>query len=454
MRLSREASDVEEVPCVSIRSRGVAAALLVAAIGASGCSATPRSSESTGPTTTSAPRGSGTSTSSSTTPSPPTTIANPWRAYWTSVNPGSAIDFLTAQRGWRLDGQIWGPRLDNNLGSGVVDNGSAWPGTSIAETTDGGRTWTTILGVSTGIWGMDLVARNVGFAVGVTSLRRTTDGGAHWQQVSEPAGHALVWVDFATSELGYGLTTTGTLVRTVDSGSSWSSTGMPTTGTAACFASAQVGYVADRSGEVYATRDGGSSWVDVKRAPSRVEQFIGSWSDLSCNGTNIWLGQQLLCAAACAAASPYLVAHSADGGASWSTIASEWPVASATTAPVAYLATVAAGLSDHGVIVDLPNENSSPPTKPQLRVLAGETPGSAYITATVPALPASSSTILDVSVRGVTFVGLTGWLYFDDTAVGSPSKPRAEPLVWKTIDGGSSWKLLAAGPLQPPPSAE
>lgn len=60
---------------------------------------------------------------------------------------------------------------------------------------------------------------------------------------------------------------------------------------------------------------------------------------------------------------------------------------------------------------------------------------------------------LDVHVRGMTFVGLTGWLCFDDTDVGCSGKPLAEPLVWKTTDGGLSWQKLAAGPLQPPPPA-
>ncbi|MGO9335532.1 MAG: WD40/YVTN/BNR-like repeat-containing protein [Acidimicrobiales bacterium] len=187
-----------------------------------------------------------------------------------------------------------------------MDNGSAWPGTSLSRTTDGGSTWSTILRIGTGIWGMDLISKDVGFAVGVTSLRRTTDGGDHWQQVSEPADHPLVWVDFTTNELGYGLTTTGTLVRTTDGGSSWRSAGLTRTGTAACFASTEVGYVADRSGAVYATHDGGGSWAEIKPPPVSVEQFIGPWNDISCNGTSIWLGQQLLCAAACAATSPYL----------------------------------------------------------------------------------------------------------------------------------------------------
>ncbi|MGD0876024.1 MAG: hypothetical protein ABSA14_13710, partial [Acidimicrobiales bacterium] len=241
---------------MGIRHIGAATAVLVAmlAVVAVGCSATATSSPST---TTSTPSNKIPSSS---------TVAHPWSAYWTSVNPGSAIDFVTARTGWRVDGQLWGPRLDGSLGSGVVDNGSAWPGTSIEETTDGGKSWSTILRITSGIWGMDLVSRDVGFAVGVTSLRITSDGGKHWRQVSEPAGHPLVWVEFNTSELGYGLTTTGTLVRSVDGGSSWSSTGMTTTATAACFASAWVGYVADRSGDLYATHDAGRSWAEVERA--------------------------------------------------------------------------------------------------------------------------------------------------------------------------------------------
>ena len=302
---------------------------------------------------------------------------------------------MTARTGWRLDGQFWGPRLDDNPGSGVVDNGSAWPGTSIEETTDGGTNWSTILHIASGIWGIDLVSRNVGFAVGVTSLRITSDGGKRWRQASEPAGRPLVWVEFNTSKLGYGLTTTGTLVRTVADGSSWSSTRMTTTATAAW-----VGYVADRSGDLYATHDGGRSWAEVERGPCRPEQFSGPWSALSCNGTSIWLGLQLICAAACAATSPYLVTHSADGGSSWSTMASDWPAASPTTAPVAYLAAVAAGWSDRGVVVDLPTEDSSPPTK--LRLIASQGPDNTYTTATIPALPASSSAALELHICGMT----------------------------------------------------
>jgi len=59
--------------------------------------------------------------------------------------------------------------------------------------------------------------------------------------------------------------------------------------------------------------------------------------------------------------------------------------------------------------------------------MAGQGPDGTYTTATIPALPASSSAALELHIRGVTFVGVTGWLYIDDTGVGSPAKPLAEP---------------------------
>jgi hypothetical protein len=378
------------------------------------------------------------------------TVANPWRAYWTSVNPGSGIDFVTARLGWRLDGQIWGPRIDGNLGAGVVDNGSAWPGTSISETTNGGTTWRTILSVGSGIWGLDFVSAEVGFAVEVTSVSRTNDGGEHWQQIAEPAGHPLVWVDFATSAVGYGLTTTGQLVMTVNAGSSWTSTRFPAPGTAACFVSGQAGDAIDSSGALYATHDGGRTWVVAVAAASRPAQFIGPWSDLACQGANIEVGQQLLCAAACAATSPYLVGQSGDGGASWSKMASDWSVGAAAPAPTGSLAAVAVGGPNRGVIVELPTDNSPAATKRQLRIFLVHTPAGTYAAATVPALP-GSSTGGDVEVRGMTFLGSTGWLYFDDTDAGSPGSQRAEPVVWKTTDGGLSWRVAAAGPLTRPP---
>ncbi|MGH9169446.1 MAG: WD40/YVTN/BNR-like repeat-containing protein [Acidimicrobiales bacterium] len=383
-------------------------------------------------------------------PTAPTPIADPWRAYRTSVNPGSAVDFVTAGVGWRVAGQIFGPGIDANLGSGVVDNGSAWPGTSVQSTSNGGATWSTVLQITTGIWGIDFVSSTLGFAVGVTRLLGTSDGGDHWRQLGEPSGHTLVWVDFSSTVAGYGLTTNGQLVRTSDGGSSWSSTVLGRAAQAACFPGGEDGYAVSSTGALYATRDGGSSWSVLLNGPPKVEQFIGPWGDLSCSGTSLWLGLQLFCAAACGGTEPYLVEHSANDGTSWSKMASDWPGAAPVVAPAAHLAAVAAASSGAGVIATLPTDNF--PSPPQLTVLFGRASGPVS-TALVPRLPPSSAATpgLYVVVRGISFVGSRGWLYFDDTSLRSP-RPGGEPVLWETTDGGTSWRFLDAGPTELPPA--
>lgn len=386
-------------------------------------------------------------------PTPATASVDPWRAYWTSVNPGSGINFATARVGWRLDGQPYGPGIDDNLGSGVVDNGSAWPGTSITATDNGGRTWSTILRVSTGIWGLDVVSAQVGFAVGVTALFRTADGGRHWTTMGEPVHHSLVWVGFTSSRYGYGLTTTGKLVETADGGSSWLSSKLNVTGTSACFTSASVGYVTSKAGALYATGDGGKGWTLIEQAPPRVEQFIGPWSDLSCDGPNIWLGLRLQCAAACAASFPYLVEHSANGGLTWATSADDWPGVPNSTMPSANLGSVAAGPPGSGIVVELPAPNSPRWAWKDVRVLVARASGNAYTDAKLPTLPESFALAGNYvsAIRGVTLLGNTGWLYFDYTRAGTAERPLAEPIVWKTTDGGWTWTVLTTGPKQAPP---
>ena len=162
------------------------------------------------------------------------TPASPWRPYLTSVNPASSVDFVNANLGWRVTGQVFGPHIDDNLATftgGEVD----WPGTSISATRDGGRTWSTVLKVSTGIRGLDFVSPRVGYAVAVTSLRRSTDGGSHWQEVDEPPGQPLVWVNFQSASDGFGVTAPGTLVRSTDGGTVWSMVGLGVVATRGLF---------------------------------------------------------------------------------------------------------------------------------------------------------------------------------------------------------------------------
>jgi photosystem II stability/assembly factor-like uncharacterized protein len=431
---------------------GFAAALLGVALVVAACGTV-----RTGATSGSKPRVHGTVPPPTGVPNtPPPPLPDRWLAYLTAVNPGSAIDFATARVGWRLDGQDGVPHLDKLLAAGPAGTSVTWPGSSVAKTTDGGKRWTSILHLRSGVWGMDLLSPSRGWVVGVTSLERTTDGGRTFQRAGEPSGHALVRVAFVSADVGFGLTTTGQLVRTSDAGSSWAPGTSPAAGGAMCFASPQVGYLADQSGNVFATADGGTTWQETER--SSLASGSLAWSDLSCSGTGAWLNVAILDPAALRPPLPYLLAQTSDSGASWSVV-SDSPAGRETALPAASRApgdlgpvgfsAVSAGPSGEGVLVGLS------PTAWQIRVVTTRGVGHGFSMATVPAVPARSPSPASVHSYiqpiSVTFVGSTGWLYFDDTALGSASRVRWEPVIWRTTDGGSSWTELSAGPEQAPP---
>ncbi len=387
---------------------------------------------------------------------PPAPVPDRWLAYLTAVNPGSGIDFATTRVGWRLDGQDGVPHLDKLLAAGPAGTSMTWPGSAVAKTADGGKRWTSILRLSSGVWGMDLLSPTRGWVVGVTSLRRTTNGGRTFQRAGEPHGHPLVRVDFVSPDVGFGLTTTGQLVQTSDAGATWTPNALSSAGGALCFASPRVGYLADQSGNVFATGDGGTTWKETER--SGVARGSLAWSDLSCSGTGAWLNVAILDPAVPQPPLPYLVTRTSNSGASWSAISDNragretaLPAASRAPgdlAPVGFTA-VSAGPSGQGILAGVS------PTAWQVRVVTTRGVGHGFSVATVPAVPSGSSS--PASAHGYiqpiseTFVGSTGWLYFDDTALGSASKLRWEPVIWRTTDGGSSWTELSAGPKQAPP---
>jgi photosystem II stability/assembly factor-like uncharacterized protein len=387
---------------------------------------------------------------------------NPWRSSGTSVNPGSSIDFVSAEVGWRVTGQVFGPHIDGDLAAfvgGEVD----WPGTSVSATSDGGRTWSTVLEVSTGIWGLDFVGPRVGYAVAVTSLRRTSDGGSHWQEVGEPPGHALVWVDFQSASDGFGLTGPGTLVRTTDGGSSWSGAGLGTAGAAACFVSPDVGYVADRAGDLYRTSDGARSWRVAESAPKPPVQYVGPWADLACSGGDVALGLEAFCAAACGAfPNLYLLDYSDDGGRTWAARSGGWLRdgdaafgSSGPHLPYGALGAVALNPAGAAVFSDVPGPSGNSADDVQVGTVAASGGGTTLEMGSAPALPASpvGYALATCHVLGIGFVGRTGWLYFDDGAVGTAGHRLGEPVVWQTTDTGAVWSVLSTGPTEAPPPA-
>lgn len=390
------------------------------------------------------PTSSSTTTLTSVAQVSPKVSGNPWLAYLTGVDPGSAIEFATDEVGWRLDGQGATPGVDESLAAGPGAQ-VAKPGSSVSATVDGGRTWRTILRVSTGVWGVDLVSPRVGYAVGVTGLYRTEDGGATWTSLREPTPHPLVWTQFTSADQGYGLTTKGVMVTTTDGGRSWQLGALRRPGTAACFASARVGYVTDAAGDVLVTRDGARSWVVAKHGLGHIEQFYGPWADLSCSGPDVMVGLEYFCGAACGASHPYLVERSTTSARTW-----VGPKPTAAGIPGASNAVFGAVATDQeaSVLVALPDENSETPSQRyDVTVLSAPPPGAPYVRASEPALPGSQSTepaAYRTTVLGLDVRGSHGWLYIDVLVNRTANAVSVRPVVWSTTDGGRSWRLRSA----------
>jgi hypothetical protein len=139
---------------------------------------------------------------------------DPWLAYLTDVNPGSAIQFVTPRAGWRIDGQGVSNHLDKHLAAGPDATTFAWPGTSVSRSVDGGKTWVSLYSPKGGVWGIDFLSADAGWVVGVTTLARTTDGGSSWQRLAEPGPHPLVAADFVSPPRPH-------CIRTARSATSW-----------------------------------------------------------------------------------------------------------------------------------------------------------------------------------------------------------------------------------------
>ncbi|HTX00692.1 MAG TPA: hypothetical protein VMD59_18070, partial [Acidimicrobiales bacterium] len=152
-------------------------------------------------------------------PSPARTGALPWLRYQTDVSPDPGLALLGAERGWMIAGHGTHPSIDHFLSAA---GGASWPGDGVLVTADGGRHWSQVLHVPTGVWGLDeLPSSGSAFAVGVTEPFATGDGGRRWQLRGEPADQPLVEVSFSSTISGIGLTTDGQLVTTSDGGWRW-----------------------------------------------------------------------------------------------------------------------------------------------------------------------------------------------------------------------------------------
>ncbi len=178
----------------------------------------------------------------------------PASAQWTNIAPnaGSNMKFVSGTVGYLQN--VW----------------------TIQKSTNGGVTWTTIDSVSGSFYqqGMFWLNANEGFAVYSENLgfgnyagwfKKTSNGGATWsaiQQVS--ASSALYDVWFTSSTTGYAVGENGTICKTINGGSSWTTLTSTTTLDLFTiqFVNATTGYVGGDDGIILKTINSGTSWTN------------------------------------------------------------------------------------------------------------------------------------------------------------------------------------------------
>jgi photosystem II stability/assembly factor-like uncharacterized protein len=171
-------------------------------------------------------------------------------------------------------------------------------GDGLARSSDGGRTWTRLVGDSFGFWLNDVVVQPEGslWAVGWTSpnapgvygeydggvglLYRSSDG-ASWRQEEIPDGAVLAAIDFVDADVAWVVGLTGRVLRTLDGGTTWDD--LSARENFNCFAvkglnadSAIVIAFDENQGRyaILRTTDGGASWTEHPSGISDVLKRI------------------------------------------------------------------------------------------------------------------------------------------------------------------------------------
>jgi photosystem II stability/assembly factor-like uncharacterized protein len=254
---------------------------------------------------------------------------------------------------------------------------------------------------------------------------RTMDG-QRWSRLGAPQ---LFRVQFVTARTGFGLTRDGAVVRSIDAGHSWAQLETPGLVQSECFAGPRDGWIA-RGGSVWTTHDGGMRWV---RSRLRQERQGVPIPELGCSGQNAWI---VFHEGAAAGTEGYRVYRSLDGGSTWrAVLASPFqrrlPAISNYTGPFSILG--------HGAAVF---SGSCAPcggfgTASIVRTVDG---GASF---------RHSTPFRGYVPNALSFVDAArGWLV-TGAHVGSATPARLG-VVWRSVDGGHSWRAVLRSPLLAP----
>jgi photosystem II stability/assembly factor-like uncharacterized protein len=204
------------------------------------------------------------------------------------------------------------------MGQPVSIIASAGPGLLVAAgnaglhlSRDGGRAWANTLGPELPVDRLDLVSSEVAFASAGGELLRTTDGGRTWRTVLQPPGGAVLSVEFWSADAGIA-ETDGPYYVSYDGGAHWAVLALPDGWEAGpmngngspgafCFSGDGTGWAAVSRHDdlaVLVTTDGGQHWA-VALAPRALPgaapkkeqsaELPGAELDMAgCQGQEAW----------------------------------------------------------------------------------------------------------------------------------------------------------------------
>lgn len=201
------------------------------------------------------------------------------------------------------------------------------------ETTDGGDSW--IIGASQGFRDFSFFDSTFGYGASIVtqSMAQTTNGGSSWTSITPPSSNSLWAVSATSATTAYFVGTGGVLWKTTNSGMSVTvqNTGTTNLLTDVVFTNTTTGYIVTQSSGVIKTEDSGTTWIPVYTPPS------GSLTEMFFVDDNIGY----------VVGTDGLVAKTIDAGQSWNNL---------TTNSTSYLQGVNFFDADNGVVVGVSGE--------------------------------------------------------------------------------------------------
>jgi photosystem II stability/assembly factor-like uncharacterized protein len=151
---------------------------------------------------------------------------------------------------------------------------------AICRSNDSGYTWDTIYWGNNCLNGITFPSENVGYAVGdFGQIVKTTDSGVSWTELDSITNKDLYAVSFPSEDTGNAVGKNGIILRTEDNGSTWfiQNSGTTKNLNKVQFLDSENGFAVGDGGIVLHTEDGGNSWfVKNKNLNKQIytEQYI------------------------------------------------------------------------------------------------------------------------------------------------------------------------------------